>query len=125
MHNPPPRTSRDISLPPSVNTGKEELKRANAESRTASPLVFQNRPPFPLPQDCMRVRMCGESLPVGAGRGGGPQAESPEPRFLPPELPNKSQVPALPTLQPCCWTGILSFPSSNIYWLNPLPPPQP
>lgn len=118
MHTPPPRTRGDISLPPSVNTRKEEPKRANAESRTASSRVFQNRPPFPLPQDCMRVRMCGESLPVEAGRGGGPQAESLEPRFLPPEPPNKSQVPALPFLQPCCWTGTLSFPSSSIYWLN-------
>lgn len=69
----------------------------------------------------MRVRMCGESLPVEVGRGGGPQAESLEPRFLPPEPPNKSQVPALPFLQPCCWTGTLSFPSSNIYWLNAPP----
>lgn len=86
--------------------------------------VFQNRPPFPLPQDCMRVRMCGESLSVGAGRGGGPQAESLEPRFLPPELPNKSQVPALPSLQPRCWAGTLSFPSSNIYRLS-FPSPQP
>lgn len=49
----------------------------------------------------MHVRMCSESLPMGAGRGGGPQAESLEPRFLLPKLPNKSQIIALPFLQLC------------------------
>lgn len=62
---------------------------------------FPEPVPFPLPQECIHVRMCAESLPMGAGRGGGPQAESPEPRFLLPELPNKSQILALPFLQLC------------------------